>query len=152
MARWPKDTPGTWYSRYKRGSLVSGTPRPGALFGLGPPALHVIGTCFCLPGACNMTVIQLRCAFLKLMETVEMCREQNSPLPFQETLRGSIGVGEFCRFRFRVTYSYDSLVHNVVPHTIFMLFLFVSCNGKVALICSCSTIIPLSEKVYLKVT
>lgn len=24
MAKWPKDTPGTWYSHYKRGSLVSG--------------------------------------------------------------------------------------------------------------------------------
>lgn len=24
MAKWPKDSPGTWYSHYKRGSLVSG--------------------------------------------------------------------------------------------------------------------------------
>lgn len=29
MAKWPKDSPGTWYSHYKRGSLVSG-PACGA--------------------------------------------------------------------------------------------------------------------------
>lgn len=36
MARWPKERPSTWYSQYKRGSLVSGRPvllataQPGA--------------------------------------------------------------------------------------------------------------------------
>lgn len=29
MARWPKDSPGTWYSRYKRGSMVSRKAQDG---------------------------------------------------------------------------------------------------------------------------
>lgn len=43
MARWPKDSPGTWYSRYKRGSMVSRIAWEN-----GPKVLWFWGSGFCL--------------------------------------------------------------------------------------------------------
>lgn len=64
MAKWPKDTPGSWYSHYKRGSLVSGTPQvleARLWLGIsGPEALHGSGTGL-LSGTWLVVVVSLRC-------------------------------------------------------------------------------------------